>query len=136
MVAFLAISFSGDTRETENKNGRKRLIHYDVGRALGEGAVMEQMNQTASDVKTGKRKKRDTPKRPGVSPDKEKVTFYLSSEAIQRVGIAATMEKKANSSIVEELINTHLRKWVVSCRTHRGDAIESETGAGASEQVA
>ena len=98
---------------------------------------MEQVSQ-AAEGKKARQRKRESPKRSSVSSDKEKVTFYLSSEAIQRVGIAATMEKKANSSIIEDLINMHLRKWVVSCRTHRGDVIESEAGAGqgGSEQVA
>jgi hypothetical protein len=45
-----------------------------------------------------------------------KVGLYLSVEAARRLGITATMEGSDKSAIVDELINTHLRKYVVSVR--------------------
>lgn len=56
-----------------------------------------------------------------VDAKKLKATYYLSAEAIRRVGIAATMEGEDKSTIIERLINDHLRKWVVSCRGQRAD---------------
>ena len=57
---------------------------------------------------------------------KVKVTYYLSPEAIRRIGIAATMEGEDKSAIVERLVHEHLRKWVVSCRPQRADEIPRE----------
>ena len=61
-----------------------------------------------------------------LAPKKGKVTYYLSAQAIERVGIAATMEHLDKSEVVERLIQTHLRQWVVSYRGQRADESEEE----------
>jgi hypothetical protein len=47
-----------------------------------------------------------------------KVSFYLSSEAIRRLGIAATMNDSDKSRVLEQVIaeSPSLRRWVVSDR--------------------
>ncbi len=47
---------------------------------------------------------------------KVKSTIHLSIEASQRLDIHATMMGMDRSSLVEKLINDHLRRWVVSDR--------------------
>ena len=59
-----------------------------------------------------------------------KVGLYLSLDASRRLGVTATMEGLDRSQIVDELIRTHLRKYVVQVRSERsgGDASgEAET---------
>ena len=48
-----------------------------------------------------------------------KVGLYLSLDAARRLGITATMEGVDRSHIVDELIRTHLRKYVVHVRADR-----------------
>ncbi len=94
---------------------------------------MESLGKIIGDGKAGKRRKREAVKRASNGAGKEKVTYYLSEEAIQRVGIAATMEKKSHSSVIEDLITAHLRRWVVSCRGQRADVLAEEEAAGQGE---
>jgi hypothetical protein len=54
------------------------------------------------------------PARPTVT--KVKSTIHLSVEASQRLDIHATMMGLDRSSLVERLINDHLRRYVVSDR--------------------
>jgi hypothetical protein len=55
-----------------------------------------------------------------------KVGLYLSLDASRRLGVTATMEGLDRSQIVDELIRTHLRKYVVQVRSERngGEAPE------------
>lgn len=48
-----------------------------------------------------------------------KVGLYLSLDASRRLGVTATMEGRGRSQIVDELIRTHLRKYVVQVRSQR-----------------
>lgn len=48
-----------------------------------------------------------------------KVGLYLSLDAARRLGVTATMEGLDRSQIVDDLIRTHLRKYVVQVRTDR-----------------
>lgn len=48
-----------------------------------------------------------------------KVGLYLSLDASRRLGITATMEGRGRSQIVDDLIRTHLRKYVVQVRSQR-----------------
>ena len=48
-----------------------------------------------------------------------KVGLYLSLDASRRLGVTATMEGLDRSQIVDELIRTHLRKYVVQVRAER-----------------
>ncbi len=73
-------------------------------------------HETAKQV-TGKPQRRSASKaasRPNVV--KVKSTIHLSIEASQRLDIHATMMGLDRSSLVEKLINDHLRRWVVSDR--------------------
>jgi hypothetical protein len=71
----------------------------------------------------GKIRKRQTGKagtRPTVS--KVKATIHLSVEASQRLTVHAAMMGLDRSELVEQLINLHLRRFVVSDRGGAGDA--------------
>ncbi len=75
------------------------------------------MGDETAGQETGKPKKRmaaKTPVRPATS--KVKSTIHLSVEASQRLDIHATMMSLDRSSLVEKLIQDHLRRWVVSDR--------------------
>jgi hypothetical protein len=48
-----------------------------------------------------------------------KVGLYLSLDAARRLGVTATMEGVDRSQIVDDLIRTHLRKYVVQVRSDR-----------------
>jgi hypothetical protein len=86
-------------------------------------------NLPGSEQGTGRGKKRPARKAAKSDPARKfKVTYYLSDEAIQRVGIAATMEHCDKSEVVDRLIQTHLRQWVVSYRGQRSE--EAEPAAG------
>lgn len=67
-----------------------------------------------------------TVSRPNVS--KVKSTIHLSVEASQRLDIHATMMGLDRSSLVEKLINEHLRRWVVSDRGGAESSSESLAG--------
>jgi hypothetical protein len=63
------------------------------------------------------------PGRPSVS--KVKSTIHLSVEASQRLDIHATMMGMDRSALVEHLINSHLRRYVVSDRGGADTSAES-----------
>jgi hypothetical protein len=46
-----------------------------------------------------------------------KLTFTVSVETAERFGVHATMEHLGNSELFTELVDRHLRKWVVSDRS-------------------
>ena len=55
------------------------------------------------------------------APKPKKVSFYLSPEAIRRLGVTAAMESTDKSRVVEQLIADHLKRWVVSDRARSAD---------------
>lgn len=64
-----------------------------------------------------KRSSRSGPKSSsGMAAKKVKSTIHLSVEASQRLDIHATMMGMDRSGLVEHLINSHLRRYVVSDR--------------------
>jgi hypothetical protein len=82
------------------------------------------------DSTDGKARKRIAAKvasRPAVS--KVKSTIHLSVEASQRLDIHATMMGLDRSSLVEKLINEHLRRWVISDRGGTAGAASNEDAA-------
>lgn len=74
-------------------------------------------------AKPRKRSASKAPSRPAVS--KAKCTIHLSVEASQRLDIHATMMGMDRSGLVEHLINSHLRRYVVSDRGGADAAVES-----------
>jgi hypothetical protein len=54
-----------------------------------------------------------------------KVGLHLSLDAARRLGVTATMEGVDRSQIVDELIRTHLRKYVVQVRSDRSGGEDS-----------
>ena len=66
---------------------------------------------------SGRTRKRGAAK-PASRPagQKVKATIHLSLEASQRLDVHATMMQMDRSSLVEKLINDHLRRWVISDR--------------------
>ena len=54
-----------------------------------------------------------------------KVGLYLSLDAARRLGVTATMEGVDRSQIVDDLIRTHLRKYVVQVRADRAAGEDS-----------
>jgi hypothetical protein len=75
------------------------------------------MAAESSNLQSGKARKRPAVK-PGerLSASKVKATIHLTLEASQRLDIHATMMGLDRSSLVEKLINDHLRRYVVSDR--------------------
>ncbi len=65
-------------------------------------------------------------RKPGEKP--VKVGLYLSLDAARRLGVTATMEGIDRSQIVDDLIRTHLRKYVVQVRTDRSTGDEPAGG--------
>jgi hypothetical protein len=61
-----------------------------------------------------------------------KVSFYLSPEAIRRLGIAATMGDMDKSKVLETIIAEapSLRRWVVGDRAKSADQAMPSTSAG------
>jgi hypothetical protein len=76
------------------------------------------MSPDPSDSKSRRRPAVKPMKRQGDKPVKK--GFYLSLDAARRLGVTATMEDRDESGIVDELIRTHLRKYVVHVRGDRG----------------
>ena len=75
------------------------------------------MSEEQQETGAGKPRKRVAGKvvsKPAVA--KCKSTIHLSVEASQRLDIHATMMNLDRSSLVERLINEHLRRYVVSDR--------------------
>lgn len=64
-----------------------------------------------------------------VATKPRKVSFYLSDEAVRRLGITATMESCDKSSVVERLVMDGLRRWVVSDRAKSADQATVEVSA-------
>ena len=56
-----------------------------------------------------------------VASKPRKVSFYLSDEAIRRLGSTATMEGTDKSRVVERLVTEGLRRWGVSDRAKPTD---------------
>ncbi|MBV8267996.1 MAG: hypothetical protein JO252_16855 [Planctomycetaceae bacterium] len=63
---------------------------------------------------------------------KTKVSFYLTVDAARRLGVHALWKDVDRSQLVEELIQTHLREFVVS---HRGSNAR-DTGEDRQEVMA
>ena len=86
------------------------------------------MMSDAIDGVSGKSRKKHVAK-PASRPAglKAKCTIHLSIEASQRLDIHATMMGLDRSTLVEKLINDHLRRYVVSDRggsdSTSGDAV-------------
>jgi hypothetical protein len=71
----------------------------------------------------GKTRKRASGKPPGRSTaSKVKSTIHLSAEASQRLSVHAAMLGLDRSELVEQLINLHLRRFVVSDRGGAGES--------------
>jgi hypothetical protein len=78
----------------------------------------------------GKARKRAAAKLPvRQSVSKVKSTIHLSVEASRKLDIHATMMGLDRSSLVERLINDHLRRYVVSDRGGSNDAASGEEAA-------
>lgn len=56
---------------------------------------------------------------------KVKTTLSLSVETYRRLSVHAAMSSVDRSVLVEQLIQTHLRRYVVSDRSRVGDTVES-----------
>lgn len=76
------------------------------------------MSTELPDAKSRRRPAAKVTKRQSDKPVKK--GFYLSIDAARRLGVTATMDGRDESSIVDELIRTHLRKYVVQVRGDRG----------------
>jgi hypothetical protein len=80
----------------------------------------------ASESVGGKTRKRPAPKAvTGQAAVKVKATIHLSVEAVKRLSVHATMMEMDRSTLVEKLINDHLRRYVVSDRGGAEDAAAS-----------
>lgn len=62
---------------------------------------------------------------------KKPTTIHLSIDSLHRLGVHATMEDMDKSSVVEDLIQTYLKKWVTQNRggCDTGEDRQSETAA-------
>ncbi len=89
---------------------------------LGTGQLWEQARMSTEE-QNGKSRRRAVSKATRKQVERPiKVGLYLSLDASRRLGIAATMEGLDRSQIVDELIRTHLRKYVVQVRSERPGA--------------
>ena len=78
-----------------------------------KGGTMAELSESGS----GKSRKRQNAKTAsGHSASKVKTTIHLSSEADKRLSVHATMMDMDRSELVEFLIVTHLKRYVVSDR--------------------
>lgn len=85
---------------------------------------------TASEPKPSKRRAPARPK----TPEKQKLTLYVSVEASRRLGVHATMTGTDRSALVDRLIQENLRRFIVSDRAKPDDGVDrQESAAGASE---
>ena len=84
----------------------------------------------APDAGNGKPRKRLAVK-PAIksAASKVKSTVHLTVEASQRLDIHATMMGLDRSSLVEKLINDHLRRYVVSDRGRSDEMTSDEVAA-------
>jgi len=58
---------------------------------------------------------------------KVKVGFYISAESARRLGVTSAMDGMDRSQIIDDLIRTHLRKYVVQVRSPRSEDLASIT---------
>lgn len=80
----------------------------------------------SSEEPVSKSKRRSVAKSTRKQGDKPvKIGLYLSLDAARRLGVTATMEGIDRSQIVDELIRTHLRKYVVQVRSDRTSGEET-----------
>lgn len=76
-----------------------------------------------SDGGSGKARKRPAAKAAaGPTAGKVKATIHLSGEADKRLSVHATMMEMDRSELVEHLIVTHLKRWIVSDRGGEANA--------------
>jgi hypothetical protein len=66
-----------------------------------------------------------------VASKTRKVSFYLSPEAIRRLGVAATMTDSDKSQVLEAIITSapEIKRWVVSDRAKSSDGAMSEVSS-------
>ena len=82
----------------------------------------------STETVNGKGRKRSAAKTAsGIAPAKVKATIHLSSEADKRLSVHATMMEMDRSELVELLIVTHLKRWIVSDRG--GEAANGDAAA-------
>lgn len=60
---------------------------------------------------------------------KVKATIHLSGDADKRLSVHATMMEMDRSELVEYLIQTHLKRWVISDRGLAGGDASGEAAA-------
>jgi hypothetical protein len=84
------------------------------------------MSTQQPDPKSPRRPVAKSTKRPGEKPIK--IGLYLSLDAARRLGVTATMEGIDRSQIVDDLIRTHLRKYVVQVRSDRAGHASPDAG--------
>jgi hypothetical protein len=87
------------------------------------------MEATPDGAKAGKPKKQRAAKEPvPAGAPKEYCNLYISGAAFDRLGVHALKRRRTKSEIVEELINTHLKTYVI--HTHgQGDGENQDAGA-------
>ena len=79
-------------------------------------AAIASPGETSPQVETSpppKSRKPRKPKEPAQAKPTKKVWFYLSDDAIKRLGVHATMEGRDRSAVVDQLITEGLRRWRV-----------------------
>ena len=83
----------------------------------------------ATEPKTPRRKPtRKTPKTETAT--KQKLTLYVTADGAKRLGVHATMLGTDRSTLVEGLIATHLKRFVVSDHAKPADEVDRpEIGA-------
>lgn len=86
---------------------------------LGTGAYIVQVTPADSPAKPRRRPASKPAKTP--ASEKQKATFYLTSDAIRRLGVHAAMTGMDKSSLVESLISDALRRFVVQDRAKTAD---------------
>jgi len=91
------------------------------------------MSQAPSEGAEPKSRKPRVAKSPKAQDAKSKVKIsaYISQESARRLGIHATMTDQDKSTIIDGLIQYHLRDWVVQYRPSSKTADEAGAEAGA-----
>lgn len=80
------------------------------------------MSTATVDSSVAKSRRRQAPKATRGPVNKSvKIGLYLSPESARRLGITSTMESRDRSTIVDELIALHLRRYVVHTRGEASD---------------
>lgn len=83
--------------------------------------------ETASINAPVARSRRRPVAKPSAAPQKVKTAVHLSPESFRRLGIAAVMEGRTQSDIIDKLISDALRRYVVSDRGDR-PSLSLDTG--------